>query len=178
MRSTIGKYRALLLAGALLTQSATALAQSAAKDRTYQDPDSLVRSLYAAVTFDRGGTPDWSYVRSLFHKDASIVLRVTRDSTAIMTVEGFLKDFIDFIDRFRADTTGFRERVLRIKPMVLGNIAHMLVLYDASVPTSPRPPQQGVDSFHLVRNQGRWWITSIVNEVLTRDRPRPELLRE
>jgi hypothetical protein len=177
MHSIIRRWYPLVLTGALLIQSSAVPAQSATRDRVFQDPDSLVRALYGAVTFDPGTTPDWSYVRSMFHKDASIVLRVTRDSTAILSVDGFVSDFVDFIRRSRADTSGFRERVIRVKPMILGNIAHMLVLYEASIPTSPRPPQQGVDSFHLVRSEDRWWITSIINEVLTRDRPAPELLR-
>jgi hypothetical protein len=176
MHSMICRWYPLVLAGALLTQSAPAWAQVPAREAVYQNPDSLVRALYAAVTFDPGARPDWSFVRSMFHKDASIVLRATTDSTAIMSVDGFVSDFVGFIDRFRADTSGFRERVVRVKPMVLGNMAHVLVLYEASIPTSPRPPQQGVDSFHLVRSGGRWWITSIINEVLTRDRPAPELL--
>jgi hypothetical protein len=174
----IRRWHSLALAGALLTHVGAAQPQASIDDRVYQDPDSLVRALYAAVTFAPGTMPDWSYVRSMFHRDASIVLRVTRDSTAIMSVDGFVGDFVDFIRRFRADTSGFREQVVRVKPMVLGNIAHMLVLYEASIPTSRRPPQQGVDSFHLVRSGGRWWITSIVNEVLTRDRPAPQLLRD
>jgi hypothetical protein len=178
MYSTIRCCLLFAFLAALFAQSPPTLAQPSANDRVYQDPDTLVRALYAAVTFERGVTPEWSYVRSLFHRDASIVLRVSRDSTAVMSVDGFVNDFVSFIDRFRADTSGFRERVVRVKPMVLGNIAHILVLYEASIPTSPRPPQQGVDSFHLFRSQGRWWITSVVNEVLTRDRPAPETLRD
>ncbi len=168
----------MVFALVLLFDASTIKAQPADRERVYHDPDSLVRALYAAVSFDRGTTPDWAYVRSLFHKDASIVLRVAKDSTAIMSVDGFVDDFVDFINRFRADTTGFRERVIRLKPMVLGNIADILVLYEASIPTSPRPPQQGIDSFHLFRRDGRWWITSVVNEVLSRDRPAPEVLRD
>jgi hypothetical protein len=178
MWSVSRKNRPMVLAFALLIHSPIVLSQSIPAVGPYQHPDSLVRGLYAAVSFDPGRTPDWSYVRSMFHRDASIVLRVSRDSTAIFSVDGFVGDFVDFIKRSRADTSGFRERVVRVKPLVLGNIAHMLVLYEASIPTSPRPPTQGVDSFHLVRTHGRWWITSIVNEVLTRDRPAPEILRD
>jgi hypothetical protein len=178
MRPVIRRCCLLSLVGFLFAGSATVQAQTSSQGNVGQNPDTLVRALYAAVSFEPGKTPDWSYVRSLFHRDASIVLRVSRDSTAIFSVDGFVGDFVDFIKRFRADTSGFRERVVRLKPLVLGNIAHMLVLYEASIPTSPRPPTQGVDSFHLVRTHGRWWITSIVNEVLTRDRPAPEILRD
>jgi hypothetical protein len=178
MHSMTFRWYPMVLAGILLAHSVSVLAQPPAREQAYQNPDSLVRTLYVAVTFGPGERPDWSYVRSIFHKDASVVLRVTKDSTAVMSVDGFVSDFVRFIDRVQADTSGFREQVVRVKPMILGNIAHLLVLYEASIPTSPRPPQQGVDSFHLVRSGGRWWITSMVNEVLTRDRPVPEILRD
>jgi hypothetical protein len=73
--------------------------------------------------------------------------------------------------------SGFTETIVRLRPMVLGNVAHVLVLYEAQVTGSARPPQQGVDSFHLVRRDERWWIASIVNEVLSPERPLPAELR-
>jgi hypothetical protein len=167
-----------LVALVLLAQGANAQGKSPDIAGTAQHPEALTRALYAAVSFDPGTEPDWSYVRSMFHRDASIVLRVSRDSMAVMTVDGFVEDFVTFIRRFRADTSGFHEKVVRVKPLILGNIAHMLVLYEASIPTLNRPPQQGIDSFHLVRLGGRWWITSIVNEVLNKERPLPDLLKE
>jgi hypothetical protein len=153
-------------------------AQSSRESGIYQNPDSLVTALYRAVTFEPGTTPDWAYVRSMFHKDAQVVLRVTRDSTAIMSVDGFVQDFVDFIARAKADKSGFQERVLKMRPLVFGNVADVLVLYEASLPGSPRGPQKGVDSFHLVKKDGRWWMVSIVNDVVTKDRPVPKELEE
>ena len=151
--------------------------QSVARDSVQETPDSLVGRIYREVTFSPGTRPDWGRVRAMFHPDAVIVLRATRDSMAVMSVEGFVKDFVDFIDRAHADSTGFGEKVLRMKPMVFGDIATVLVLYEAHIPGSPRPPQQGVDSFHLVRKEGRWWIVSIVNEIITRTRAIPTELQ-
>jgi hypothetical protein len=151
-------------------------AQSSKESGIFQNPDSLVTALYRAVTFEPGTTPDWVYVRSMFHRDAVVVLRVTRDSTAIMSVDGFIQDFVDFIARAKADRSGFQERVLKMRPLVFGNVAEVLVLYEASLPGSPRGPQKGVDSFHLAKKNGRWWIVSIVNDVVTKDRPVPKEL--
>jgi hypothetical protein len=147
-------------------------------DTVSHHPDSLVAALYRAVTFSPRSEPDWGYVRSMFHPGALITLRVKRDSTAVLTVDGFIRDFQEFIERADARSTGFRERILRMKPVVFGNVAHAFVVYEASIPGSHRPPQQGVDSFHLVRQHGRWWITAIVNEVSTPDRPLPAELQE
>jgi hypothetical protein len=51
------------------------------------------------------------------------------------------------------------------------------VLYEASIPGWGRPPQQGIDSFQLIKKDGRWWIASITNDVPNPDHPVPEALR-
>jgi hypothetical protein len=61
---------------------------------------------------------------------------------------------------------------------VMGDMANVLVLYEASIPGSASPPQKGVDSFSLIRKHGRWWIVSITNEIPTPSRPIPAALRE
>ncbi|MHC4991789.1 MAG: hypothetical protein ACYTGC_12490 [Planctomycetota bacterium] len=139
--------------------------------------EGLVASLYDAVTFEAGTTPDWDHVRSMFIDEAVIVLRTSRQSTTVFSVEGFVEDFVKFIERADARRTGFTERIIRTRPMVFGDMAHVLVLYEASIPGSPRPPQQGVDSFSLIRKQDRWWIAAVTNEIPTPDRPVPEQLR-
>ena len=56
---------------------------------------------------------------------------------------------------------------------LFGDMAHVLVLYEARIPGSGRPPQLGVDSFQLIRKQGRWWIAGVINELPTPERPVP-----
>lgn len=147
-------------------------------DSVLQTPDALVRHVYDLVTFEAGTTPDWERVRSMFIDDAVIVLRTSRDSTTIFSVDGFIDDFVAFIERADAERTGFTETVIRTERMEFGDMAHVLVLYEASVPGSERPPQQGVDSFQLIKKADRWWIVSITNEIPTLDRRLPSMLLE
>lgn len=137
----------------------------------------VVAGLYELVTFGPGETPDWEKVKASFIEEAVIVLRTSREASTVFSVDGFIADFVKFNEREDVRQSGFSERVVRTKSMIFGDIAHVLVLYEASIPGSARPPQQGVDSFQLMRKSGRWRIVSIVNEVPTADRPVPAVLR-
>jgi len=145
----------------------------------WETAEGLVHDIYKSVSFDSTGPkPDWEKVRSMFIDNAVIVLRVTRDSTAVFSVQGFIDDFVNFIERSPAKQKGFTERIVRMKPMVFGNIAHLLVLYEAHIPGIGMSPQQGVDSWELLKGNGRWWIVAVTNEIPSKDRPLPKELRE
>jgi hypothetical protein len=138
----------------------------------------VISELYDLVTFPAGTTPDWDHLRSLFLPEAVVVLRSSREATSVFTLEGFVQDWLRFIEGSNVEETGFTERIIRIHLTEMGEIAHAWVLYEAEIPGWGRPPQPGVDSFQLVRREGGWKIASIINEVPTPERPIPEVLRE
>ncbi len=142
-----------------------------------ETPEEVVDRLYELVTFEAGLTPDWAEVRALFLDQAVIVLRTSRDASTVLSVDGFVADFQAFIERADVKESGFAETVVTMRSMVFGDIAHVLVLYEASIPGSSRGPQQGVDSFQLIRTEGGWRVASVVNEVPTDARPVPQELR-
>jgi hypothetical protein len=148
------------------TESGTAL----------ETPEDLVGRLYELVSFEAGRTPDWEHVRSIFLDEAVIVLRTSRDASTVLSLDGFVADFQAFIERANVKETGFAETVVTMRSMVFGDIAHVLVLYEASIPGASRGPQQGVDSFQLIRTKGGWRVASVVNEVPTDARPVPQEL--
>lgn len=152
--------------------------QVANQQKAVSTAEGVVNEIYRIVSAEAGKLPDWENVRSLFVENAVVVLRVTRDSTAVLSLQGFIDDFINFYDKSAAKHNGFTERIVRMKPMVFGNIAHILVLYEAHIPGTPRPPQQGVDSWELVKRGGRWWIVAITNDIVSKDRPVPKELQE
>lgn len=139
--------------------------------------EGLVRQLYDLVTFPAGPGPDLEAVRATFIPEAVIVLRTSRAASTVMSVDDFIADWERFIRDANVLETGFTEEITALVPTVFGDIAHVLVLYEASIP-GRLAPQEGVDSFHLVRKDGRWWIAGILNEIPTPDRPVPEVLRE
>ncbi len=79
--------------------------------------------------------------------------------------------FIHDIETYRFTETGFKETVVRCTVRTYGEIASCVTLSEAHVPGDKRPPQQGVDAFHLIRQTDGWKIVSIVNEVVWPGRP-------
>lgn len=147
-------------------------------DPVAQTPaEAVVYELYDLVTFPAGTTPDWNEFRDLFLPGAVVVLRSSREATSVFTLDGFVEDWLGFIEGSNILETGFNEKIVRTHSTVFGDIAHVWVLYEAEIPGWGRPPQPGVDSFQLVRQPEGWKIASITNEVPTPERPIPELLR-
>ncbi len=155
----------------------SALASGGQSDPRLEDPEKLVRHLYDQVTFPAGKTPDWPYVRTMFIDDATVTMRMGKDSTATLTLDGWILDFVNFINDREVKKTGFQERIVKMESMVFGDIAHVLVLYTSYIPGVSKEPREGVDSFHLIRKDGRWWIVSILNEIPTKERPKPAVLK-
>lgn len=140
--------------------------------------EAVVSRLYELVTWGPGETPDWAKVKELFIDRAVIVLRTGRDETRVLDTDSFVQLFIDDIAKYQLDQRGFQERIVRTKPTLFGDIAHFFVVYEASIPGGERPPQQGLDSFQLIRKERRWWIVSVTNEIPRPDLPLPEELRQ
>jgi len=173
----LGRLVTLAVVLAFIISAALLQTQTASASRVDETPEDFVATLFDLVSFDAGVTPDWDVARSMFIPEAVIVLRTSREATTVFSVEGWIDDFVNFIENSPAGEMGFTEKVVNMKSMVFGDMAHVLVLYAAQITGSPRPPRQGVDSFSLIKKDGRWLIVSITNELPTADRPVPEVLQ-
>ena len=171
------RNKASLLFLALFLALANLLAQPPNSSSHFKDPESLVKHLYGLVTFSSGETPDWEYVKTLFIKESNVVMRVGKNETTTLSLDGWVMDFENFIQEANVEATGFEEKIVKMKSMVFGDIAHVLVLYTSYIPGKSKVPREGVDSFHLIKKEGRWWIVSILNEIPTADRPKPDVLK-
>ncbi len=144
-----------------------------AQETTALSPEGVIRELYRLVTIEKGTKGDWDRVRSLFIDEAVVVLRTSRTATSVFSLDGFIDDFVHFIESYNIVETGFTETILAMKPWVYRDMAHVLVLYEAAIPGSEHPSNKGIDSFLLIRKEGEWKIAAITNEVPTPDNPIP-----
>ena len=172
----------LLLVGSVPAQTSAPAAAVPAKG-----PAEVVAGLYDIVGSPGGGkTPDWDAVRALFIKEAVVVLRTSRTATTVFSLEGFIKDFVDFYEKpfRRGDQTfypkqaGFTEKVVKLKAWEFWDMAQVLVLYEAHITNDPTPPQRGLDNWLLNRRDGRWVIVAVTNDLVTKDHPVPPELAD
>ena len=149
-----------------------------AQNQKYQTPQNLIDNVYKLMTFDAGTTPKWDEIKNLFHKDASIVLRASMTEMKSMNRDGFIDLWIHDMTEMKLKETGIKEEKLFERYEVMGNIAVCNVIYCVTIPTLNYPPQFGIDCFHLLKENGRWYITSIVNEALRPGVDPPENMKE
>ena len=65
-------------------------------------------------------------------------------------------------------------RIVSTQTRSFGDAAHSFVVYEAKIDNGPDSPvQRGLDSFQLVRHEGRWLIASIATQVERPGRPIP-----
>jgi ketosteroid isomerase-like protein len=148
------------------------------EQEVFLNPESLVRGLYAAVSFGQGKPADWSYVRKFFLPEAVIVVRKTRTAMEVQNVDMFIQWFEDDAKKFKMDEKGFEETIEKLKLTVFGDTAQCFVVYKARLKTPPETPGQiGLDSWALMKKDERWWVVSVTNDVVTPQRPLPEELR-
>ncbi len=144
----------------------------------FLDPESLVRGLYASVTFEPGTLPDWDYVRSFFVPEAVFGVRKSRTLMGVLDLDGFVNWWLEDIEKHKMKERGFKESIEKMKMTIYGNIAHCFIVYKARFMTpADAPGQLGLDSVGLMKKDGRWWIISITNDVITPQNPLPEDLR-
>ena len=127
--------------------------------------EQIVVDVYELVSWTDGNTPDWDVVRQVFIPEAVVVLRYP-PVLKVMSVDGFLLDWLRFQNQLEgAGLTGFQETVLSIRTTEFGDVAHVHVVYESSIPGTGRPAQPGVDLWSLIRVDGEWKVVSVVNEL-------------
>jgi hypothetical protein len=137
--------------------------------------ESVIEALYDAVSFERGGRPDWVTLKSLFLEGAVFAQprRGTRD-LELLSVDEFVDRFAADLKTFEARGTGFSESVAGSQCSTFGRVADCRVVFEARFdPASPDPVGRGVDFIQLVRNGGGWWIAAVATEYERADLPLP-----
>lgn len=130
----------------------------------FSTPEAIVAAAYACVQRAPGETYDWARFRSLFLPQAVLISNPEqRGGVFEVQTPG---EFIAMADAFTTvggpNDRGFAEREIHSVVERYGDIAQVFSTYEKRFVDSDQVLGRGINSFQLLRFDGRWWIVGIV----------------
>jgi hypothetical protein len=131
-------------------------------DDPHATPTALVDASYDLISFEPGSEPAWDHFRSLFLPQALLALRVFPGDDAITVMD--LDRYMVKQMREGMKEEGYSETLLKRSELIYHDIAEVRVLF--AMKFGNTDPHTAIDIFQLIRLEGRWWIASIVSDIL------------
>ncbi len=120
--------------------------------------DDVIATLYKTISFRIGEVPDLGRLRSLFVPNAQLV-QEEPDGSPIVDTESYISDFRRMLGEGSLKGMSCVETTRRITEF--GNVAHVFSAFKSRLAEGEHVRStRGVNSFHLVRDGGRWCIIS------------------
>lgn len=127
----------------------------------YSSLNEVIDSTYALLS-GPAGERDWEAFKLLFHPTASMGAVVPDQSGTKSKFHSFTPEkYISNNDPFLR-STDFYEDEIRRRVEAFDGIAHVLSSYQFGFAKDGPIQQYGVNMFQLVKEDGRWWITSLI----------------
>ncbi|HEY6893949.1 MAG TPA: hypothetical protein VI258_07265 [Rhodanobacteraceae bacterium] len=115
--------------------------------------------MYAAMSFERGGEPDWQAQAEVFAPNARLV-RVREDGVFEFDPQSFRADYERMIRT--GEVPSLYERELSRDTKVFNNIAHVLSEYELRTSREGAFISRAIKSIQLFERGGRWWISAMI----------------
>ncbi len=122
--------------------------------------------VYGVISGPAGQPRDWARMRTLFTPDARLSA-ITSKGVSGGTVEDYIAKSGPWLVK-----AGFTERELARRVEVYGDLAHAWSSYEGSG-DGGKLKVRGINSFQLVRTNGRWLVQSIFWQAEDAARPLP-----
>lgn len=130
--------------------------------------DAIVEAAYDALARAPGAPFQWNRLRSLFLPGARLIPNVAQTGGELQpqTVEQFIAivqaAWEENIGIGSPNDKGFEERQVAARTEQYGSVAHVFSTYEKHFWQDPAVIGRGINSFQLLRHNGRWWITGII----------------
>ena len=119
----------------------------------------VINSLYDSISFKKGERPNLHKLKKLFIDEARLI-RTTKDSHEIMSVEDFINSFNTRIDA--GAFIEFREYEIKKRIEMFGGIAHVFSTYETDFETpGGKLNARGINSIQLMEINGEWKVVNI-----------------
>lgn len=172
LRATVALVPILLFAAPATNAAEPAEAPVMTDDQRLHDIAAIERAVdavYAAISGPAGQPRDFAHMRTLFTPEARLTAIGANGLTG-----GTLDDYIARSGETLV-SSGFTERGLVNRVEVYGDLAHVWSSYEGSFtgPDGSTGSVRGINSFQLVRQDGRWLVQSIFWQAEAPGRPLP-----
>lgn len=139
-------------------------------------PEAIVEAAYASIARRPGEPFDWDRFRSLFLPGARLVPNTeqTEGELRVLTPDDFVAWIDPLWDVDDPGDPGFEEEQVAVVIERYGDVAHAFSTYRKHLWGSDEILGRGINSFQLVRSDGRWWIAGIVWDEESGAGPIPE----
>jgi len=154
--------------GSLLVAAAVAASQPSKSDLA--GIDQAIRAVYDVISGPPGQKRDFDKMRSMFAPNA--LLRVITPNRGVRG--GGIEDYIKASGPI-LEKEGFTEKELGRRTEVYGNLASVWSAYDGRTANGSFH-ERGINSFQLVKVDGKWLVASILWQEETPETPLPKNL--
>ncbi len=134
-----------------------------AKTADVDSVEHIVAAVYDVISGPAGQARDWDRMRSLFVPDARLIpIRPVGDGThadvAVLTIDGYIARSSGTLT-----TKGFFERSVHNQVEAFGDLVQVWSTYESRrALTDPKPFARGINSFQILKDGERYWVTNIM----------------
>lgn len=121
-----------------------------------------VLNAYESISFEVGTTPNYEALEAIFAPDA-MLYNFRGDTLEGYNIDEFLVGFKAGIEG--GNMTGFNEIELGGETEYFGNIGHRISAYGSYINGADEIGEKGVNSFQLLKIDGKWLVSSIIWDV-------------
>ena len=130
--------------------------------------EAIVAATYGSISRVPGENFDWERMESLFLPDVRLIANPEQTGGAFL-VQTF-QEYRDSVDDWIAENApigsqkdkGFEEEQIHAEVERYGDIAHVMSTYQKRFWNGEEVLGRGINSFQLVRHDGRWWVVGII----------------
>lgn len=155
---------ALLVAAPATAQTAAQPAAPVSRQDETRAIQAAIDAVYAVISGPVGKPRDWARMRTLFTPEARLTPIGSKGA-----VGGTVEDYIAKSGTLLT-SSGFTERELARRVEIFGNLAHVWSSYEG---TGTKIKVRGINSFQLVKVNGRWLVQSILWQAENATTPLP-----
>lgn len=123
--------------------------------------DGILHALYDVLSGPAGQPRDWGRYRSLFMKDARLIVVVAVAGEKPRANQLTLEDYIRRVEPIFA-VEDFWERETSRQSETFGRVAHVLSMYESLRDPKGPPFERGANSMQFFYDDSRWWVVSVM----------------